>query len=129
MDADERRLRIDQTTETIIAGAFQVSNILGVGFLEKVYENALCHEIRKRGLEIAQQRSIKIWYDGVVVGNYCADILVQDDVLVELKVVKQFDDIHMAQCLNYLKVTGKHICLLINFANPKVEVKRIVHKL
>jgi len=129
MDADERRLRIDQTTETIIAGAFQVSNILGVGFLEKVYENALCHEIRKRGLEIAQQRSIKIWYDGVVVGNYCADILVQDDVLVELKVVKQFDDIHMAQCLNYLKATGKHICLLINFANPKVEVKRIVHKL
>jgi len=129
MDADERRLRINQLTETIIAGAFQVSNALGAGFLEKVYENALCHELRKLGLELAQQQPIKIWYDGVVVGDYCADLIVQDDVLVELKVVKQFNDIHMAQCINYLKATGKPICLLINFANPKVEIKRIVHKL
>jgi len=129
MHADEHRSRINQLTETIIAGAFQVSNVLGAGFLEKVYENALCHELRKRGIEVVQQQPIKTWYDGVVVGDYCADLIVQDEVLVELKVVKRFDNIHMALCLNYLKATKKQICLLINFANPKVEVKRIVNNL
>jgi GxxExxY protein len=128
MDADERRFRSNKFTETIISAAFEVSNELGAGFLEKVYENALFHEISKRGLHVLQQHSIDVWYDGVVVGNYCVDLIVENEVLVELKVVKQFDDIHLAQCLNYLKATGKHICLLINFATPKVEIKRIVHQ-
>jgi GxxExxY protein len=128
MDADERRFRSNGITETIISAAFEVSNDLGAGFLEKVYENALFHEISKRGLHVLQQHPIDVWYDGVIVGNYCVDLIVEDDVLVELKVVKHFDDIHLAQCLNYLKATGKHLCLLINFAQPKVEIKRIVHQ-
>ena len=128
MDAGERRLRINKITKTILAGAYHVSNTLGVGFLERVYENALCHEFRKRGLKIIQQPSIQIWYDGAVVGDYRADLVVEDELLVELKVAKQFDEIHLAQCLNYLKATRMRICLLLNFGQPKVEVKRIVHE-
>ena len=100
---------------------------MGAGFLEKVYENALFHELSKRGLRVVQQHPIQVWYDGIVVGNYCVDLVVEDEVIVELKVVKKIDDIHMAQCLNYLKATRKRVCLLINIAQPKVEIKRIVH--
>lgn len=127
MNADGRRLPVDEITGRVIASAFEVSNALGSGFLEKVYENALFHEIRKNGLQVEQQKSIKIRYDGVVVGDYFADLLVEDVVLVELKVVKEFDDIHLAQCLNYLKATNREVCLLLNFAKPRVEIKRIVH--
>ena len=127
MDADVRRLPVDEITREIISCAFEVSNSLGVGFLEKVYENALFHEISKRNLTVFQQHPIEIQYDGVVVGQYVADLVVEDKVLVELKVVKEFDDIHLAQCLNYLKATGKSLCLLINFGKPRVEVKRIVY--
>lgn len=97
-----------------------------VALLEKVYENALAFEISKNGLEIKQQEQIKVFYESIVVGNYMADLLVEGKVLVELKTVKNLDDIHKAQCLNYLKATKIKICLLINFGNPRVEVKRII---
>ncbi len=113
-------------TEKIIGAAFQVSNTLGAGFLEKVYENALVHELRKRGLQVAQQQSINVAYDGVIVGEYIADLVVESCVLVELKAVKEFDPTHEAQCINYLKATGMRICLLINFGKPQVDFKRIV---
>ena len=103
-----------------------MSNGLGCGFLEKVYENALAHEIRKAGFPVKQQHSIHVWYDGVVVGEYVADLLVADSVLVELKAVNAIDPIHTAQCLNYLKGTGLEVCLLINFGKPRVEIKRII---
>jgi len=124
MNADKHRL--NQITEQIIGCAYTVGNQLGCGFLEKVYENALAHELRKAGLKVVQQQSIDVRYDGVVVGDYIADLLVAECVVVELKAVKTLDDIHLAQCLNYLKATGLHICLLINFGNPKVEVHRVV---
>ena len=129
MNADKRGLPIDQVSETILASAFQVSNTLGVGFLEKVYENALYCELCKRGLSVEQQKAIKVRYDSVEVGEYYADLLVENQVLVELKVVKAFDEIHMAQCLNYLKATGMKMCLLLNFGKPKIDIKRIVHNL
>lgn len=122
-------MEINQITEKIIGCAYTVSNTLGVGFLEKVYENALIHEIKKAGLEIKHQYPIKVLYDNVVVGDYEADILVEDSVLVELKAVKSFDDAHMAQVMNYLKATGLKICLLINFGKPKIQIKRVVNKL
>lgn len=117
----------DEITEIIIGCAFKVSGTLGCGFLEKVYENALAHALRKTGLNICQQQAISVIYDNVVVGNYVADILVENEVIVELKTVKCFDDIHFAQCINYLKATNLKICLLINFGNPKVQVKRFVN--
>jgi GxxExxY protein len=117
---------VDPITKQIIGCAYTVGNSLGNGFLEKVYENALAIEMRKVGLKVQQQIGIAVRYDGAVVGEYVADMLVEDTVLVELKAVSALDDVHAAQCLNYLKATGLHVCLLINFGNPRVEVRRIV---
>ena len=127
INADERRRLINAVTEKVIRAAFEVSNALGSGYLEKVYENALTHELRKRGHQVQQQMCINVRYDNIVVGQYVADLVVDNEVLVEIKAIKCFEDIHLAQCLNYLKATGKPVCLLLNFAKPKVEVKRIVN--
>ncbi len=130
MNADEReseRGKIDKLTQTVIRCAFAVSNTLGCGFLEKVYENALTHELRKAGLQVQQQHGITVYYDGVAAGEYAADLLVEGTLPVELKAVKEFDDIHVAQCLNYLRATKLRLCLLMNFGKPKVEVRRIVN--
>ena len=106
-----------------------VSNTLGAGFLEKVYENALAHELRKNGMPVVRQKPIQVLYDGIVVGDYAADLLVDGAVIVELKAVRSLDAVHAAQCLNYLKATGLTLCLLLNFGNPKMEFKRIVNGL
>lgn len=127
MDADARRLKIDGITEKIIGAAFVVSNTLGTGFLEKVYENALAHELSKQGLDCDQQRPVEVWYDGIVAGHYVTDLVVENFVLVELKVAESLEPAHLAQCLNYLKATRLSTCLLLNFGNSKVEFKRIVN--
>jgi len=129
MNADEDQMSADlnKITEKIIGCAYVVANSLGSGFLEKVYENALAHELRKSGLSLEQQREIDVQYDGILVGSYCADLLVNGAVLVELKAIKALDDVHVAQCLNYLRAMGLRICLLINFGTPRIEIKRIVN--
>jgi GxxExxY protein len=126
--AEARRERVSAITHRIIGCAHRVSNRLGTGFLEKVYENALAHELRKAGLSVQQQLGVEVWYDGVLVGTYAADILVENYVLVELKAVGQLEKAHDAQCLNYLKATGYSVCLLINFGSPKIEVRRHLHR-
>ena len=113
-------------TERIIGCAFEVGNQLGPGFLEKLYENALAHELRLAGLAVEQQHGMTVRYKGVIIGEYTADLLVERAVLVELKAVRALDEVHHAQCLNYLKATGFHVCLLLNFARPRVEVKRFM---
>ena len=126
MNADERRWELNELSERVIGCAYTVGNTLGCGFLEKVYENALVHELTKAGIRVEPQEPIPVLYDGVVVGEYFADLLVERMLIVEVKAVRYFDEVHKAQCLNYLKATGLTICLLVNFGNPKVEVKRIV---
>ena len=116
---------LNQLSEKVIGCAFSVGNNLGVGFLEKVYENGLAYELRKAGFKVEQQKPINVFYDGVVIGDYFADLLVEDFLLIEVKTVKSFDEIHTAQCLNYLKATKLPLCLLINFGRPRVEVKRV----
>ena len=116
---------LNPLTEKIIGCVFKVSNTLGPGFLEKVYENALAHELRKAGPDFRQQYPISVLYDGTVVGEFLADLLVNEQVIIELKAVKNLDDAHLAQCLNYLKATGLPLCLLINFGTPRVQVKRV----
>ena len=116
-------------TEVIIGCAYKVGNGLGTGFLEKVYENALCYEINKSEFKVQQQHPINVFYENVIVGEYFADLLVQDEVVVELKAVKALGPSHFAQCMNYLKATGKKVCLLINFGAQKLEIKRIVNSL
>jgi GxxExxY protein len=122
MNTDDRRF--DAITERIIGCAFRVGSKLGCGFLEKCYENALAHELRKAGLRVQQQVAIKVWYDDVIVGDFIADLIVEGVVLVELKAISGLDTIHSAICINYLTATKLPVCLLINFGR-KVEVKRI----
>jgi GxxExxY protein len=118
--------RVNPLSKRIIGCALTVLHALGTGFLEKVYENALLHELRKAGFAVSQQHRMVVRYDGIVVGDYAVDLLVDHIVLVELKVAKAIDEIHRVQCLNYLKATGLHLCLLLNFGKPRLEIKRIV---
>jgi GxxExxY protein len=118
---------LNSITEKIIGSSFEVSNTLGSGFLEKVYENSLVIEIKKTGLSVLQQDPIPVYYDEDLVGDYFADILVENKIIVELKTVKNLDNTHFAQCMNYLRATNLKLCLLINFGNPKVEIKRIAN--
>jgi len=120
------RTSLNAITEQIIGCAFTVANTLKTGFAEKVYENALAHEMAKNGLSVDQQFGAAVHYDGVIVGAYTADLLVESAVLVEPKAVKALDPAHSAQCLNYLAATGLQVCLLLNFGNPRLEIKRLV---
>ena len=124
MQADETEL--NRLSKVIIGCALAVANILGPGFLVKVYENALAYELRKVGIAVAQQHGVVVLYDGAVVGEYAVDLLVADSVVVELKAVMALNDVHRAQCVNYLKVTGFRMCLLLNFGGPRLEIKRLV---
>jgi GxxExxY protein len=114
-----------EITEKIIGCAYTVSNSLGCGFLEKVYENALSCELQLKGLKVVQQNPIEIYYKDVLVGEYIADLLVESSVLVELRAAQGLDDIHYAQCLNYLRATGLGVCLLLNFGKPELQIRRI----
>jgi GxxExxY protein len=116
---------VDKITEKIIGCAHQVSNAPGIGFVEKVYENAHVHQLKKDGLKVLQQYPIKVVYDGIVVGEFFIDILVQDQVLVELKAVSALTDEHMAQALNYFRATGLPACLLIHFGQPRIQIRRL----
>jgi GxxExxY protein len=118
-------MELNTITEKIIGCSYTVSNTLGIGFVEKVYENALVHLIKKSGMKVEQQRPIKVKFDGIVVGEFVADLFVEERVLVELKAVSTLKDEHLAQALNYLRATGAEICLLINFGTPKIEIKRL----
>jgi GxxExxY protein len=124
MDTDEHGLKA--LTEKVLGAVFEVSNTLGAGFLEKVYERALLIELAAQGLRATAQPSFGVTYKGRSVGEYFADILVEDVLVLELKCVDHLANEHMAQCLNYLRASGRTLCLLINFQKPKVEWKRIV---
>ena len=126
MDADKHRLELDEITKKIIHCAHIVSNMLGCGFVEKVYENALVIELRRADIKVEQQHPIMVRYDSAIVGDFAADLFVEKKVIVELKAIKALDEIHSAQCLNYLKATGLTVCLLVNFGNPRADIKRIV---
>jgi len=113
----------NELTEAIIGAFYDVYNTLGYGFLEKVYENALKLELNKRQFKVESQRPIRVYYDGIVVGEYFADLLVEDTVLLELKSVEKLRVEHEMQLFHYLKATGIELGLLLNFG-PKPEVKR-----
>jgi GxxExxY protein len=126
MNADERRETLNAITGKIIGCAIEVSKVMGCGFLEKVYENALIHEMQRKGLHLVQQAPITVYYDDVAVGEYVADIVVEGKILLEIKAVQKLDEVHQAQCLNYLNATRLHVCLLLNFGKPRLEIKRFV---
>ena len=119
-------MKLNDITYAINGAVFEVNDILGPGFLEKVYENALLIELKNRGLRPKNQVPIKVTYKGEGVGDYTADLLVEDEVIVELKTVENLDGSHEAQLLNYLKATGFRIGLLVNFKHKKADIKRMV---
>jgi GxxExxY protein len=119
-------MKINDITYAINGAVFEVNDLLGPGFLEKVYENALLVEFRRRGLKAKNQVPITVSYKGEVVGEYVADLLVEDKVIVELKTVESLDRAHEAQLLNYLISTGVHVGLLVNFKRKKADIKRMV---
>jgi GxxExxY protein len=121
--------KVNELSRDVIGRAFVVLNALGAGFLEKVYENALAHELRKAGLVVEQQRGITVMYDDMVVGEYFADLMIEDCLLVEIKAVNTLNEAHTAQCINYLKATNLKLCLLLNFARPRLEIKRLANGL
>lgn len=117
----------NEITEKIIGSAYAVSNTLGTGFLEKVYENALYIEVRKSGLNVIKQHALQVFYGDEVVGDYFADLFVENEVVVELKTVTIITEIHQAQLMNYLIACNKRCGLIINFGKPRVEIKRMVN--
>lgn len=117
---------MDDITYQIRGAVFEVNRILGHGFLEKVYENALLVELHQSKLKAESQVPIKVKYKNTEVGEYFADIVVEDQVILELKAVESLQSVHEAQLLNYLKATKYIIGLLINFTHPKAEIKRFV---
>ena len=124
MNADNTCL--DSLSEKVLSAVFEVSNTLGAGFLEKVYQRALLRELSLRGIRATTEASFSVIYKGQSVGEYFADLLVEDALVLELKCAERLANEHTAQCLNYLRASGRTVCLLVNFQKPKVEWKRIV---
>jgi GxxExxY protein len=118
-------LELDKITERIIGCAYKVSNTLGMGFIERVYANALFHEMTKEGLAIVREYPVKVKYDGIIVGEFFLDMLVNDKVIIELKAVSTLNNDHLAQSFNYLRAAGLPACLLINFGQPKIQLRRL----
>ncbi|MDI7261096.1 MAG: GxxExxY protein [Thermodesulfobacteriota bacterium] len=121
-------LEHEDLTDKIIGCAIEVHKKLGPGFLESIYENAFVIELHKHNLQVEKQREVVIKYDGVEVGRHRLDLIVDNTIVVELKAVKNIEDIHFAIVKSYLKALGKEHGLLINFSRKVVEVKRVIHK-
>jgi len=124
VDADSLAVLIRQ----VVGACFEVSNVLGGGFLEKVYERALVEELRIQGLQATAQVPIVVPYKGIVAGEYYCDVLVEGVLIVELKCCERLTDEHIAQCINYVQATGIPLMLLVNFQNPRLEWRRIYRK-
>ena len=126
MDTNENEILHKDLSYKIVGLAMRVHSKLGYGFLEKVYENALMVLFRREGIEAKQQAPITVYFEEEVVGNYYADILVEDKVILEIKSVENIIDAHIAQTLNYLKATGLRLAIILNFSKEKLKYKRIV---
>lgn|SRR5579862_926007 len=110
----------------ILGAAIEVHRALGAGFLESVYENALAVALRNRGIHFARQHGVRVWFEGQEVGLHRLDLVVEEQVVVEIKAVRALEDIHFAQLRSYLRATGLHTGLLLNFNAPILVIKRIV---
>jgi GxxExxY protein len=116
---------LNDLSKRAIDSALTVSRTLGSGLPHIIYENALAHELRNSGLQVAQQHSIGVYYDGIIVGDYTADLLVENTILLEMTVVRSGDAIDTARCLKYLKATGYPVCLVLNFGKSGLGVKHV----
>ena len=120
---DEEKL--NELSGLVIGCAIAVAKKLRPGYLEKVYENALFHELSKQRFRAERQVHLDVYYDGIVVGHFIADIVVNNTIILELKATDDISDDHIAQALNYLTTTGCKLCLILNFGETKLGIKRI----
>jgi GxxExxY protein len=127
LEAEKDGYQFEVLSRRIIGAAIEVHRELGPGFLEHIYEEALKIEFSEHDLNFESQKEIKIKYLGTEVGSHRLDLLVENKIIIELKAVKEFNDIHFAQLISYLKATGLKVGLLLNFAKPTLEIKRVVH--
>ena len=125
---DKEKLLFKDLAYKIVGLAMQVHNELGHGFLEKVYENAMMILFRKEGMNALQQVPITVRFLNETVGDYFADILVDDKIILELKSIEKITDVHRAQALNYLKATGMQLAIVLNFGKEKLEYQRLVYQ-
>lgn len=126
MNTNKEKILYKDLSYKITGLAMEVHSKLGYGFLEKVYENAMMVLLRREGIHAKQQAPITVYFDGKVVGDYYADILVEDKIILELKAIEKITDVHRAQTLNYLKATGLHLAILLNFGKQRLEHERFV---
>ena len=117
--------QLNELSGRVIGCAITVAKKLRPGYLEKVYENALFHELNKQGFQVDKQVTLTVYYDGIVVGEFIADIVVNNTIILELKAVNSISSAHIAQALNYLTTTGGQLCLILNFGEAKLGIKRI----
>ena len=133
MDTDETQIKtaekdfsLQPVTQQLLGAAFEVHNVLGYGFLERVYQQAMQVELKARGVKVELEPKIKVQFKGLIVGDYAADLLVEDKIIVELKTDPAYQALHEAQLLNELRGTGIKVGYLINFGRERVEYKRMV---
>jgi GxxExxY protein len=133
MNTDETQMKIEDRdyslrpiTEQLIGAAYEVHNVLGYGFLERVYQKAMQVELEARGVKVELEPKIKVQFKGIIVGDYAADLLVEGKIIVELKTDVSYQSIHEAQLLNELRGTGIKVGYLVNFGRERVEYKRMV---
>ena len=119
-------MEFEELSNKIINSAIEVHKKLGPGFLESIYQAALLYQLQKDGIKVEPQKEVKIFYDEKEIGMHRLDFLIDEQIIVELKTVKEFDESHLAQVLSYLKATGVTTALLLNFAKPTLEIKRVV---
>jgi GxxExxY protein len=121
-------LLYEEITNNILAACFEVSKELGAGFLESVYQNALVIALREKGLTIERNHPLAVSFRGQIIGEFTADILVEDKIILELKAVSALTDVHKAEVINNLKAAAIEVGLLINFGNPKLEYQRFENR-
>ena len=126
--AQIKRDELDKLTERIIGIAMKIHNKLGPGFVEKIYEKAMAYEFKKNKIRFVEEGEIKVKYETMELGYQRVDFLIEDEVIVELKCVGELNNIHSAQMLSYLKTTDKRVGLMLNFAESKLGIKRMVNK-
>jgi GxxExxY protein len=126
-EKDQGKHQFEDLSKKVVGAAIEVHRELGPGFLENIYEEALKVDLKEHGLHFEAQKEIKIEYLGVVVGMHRLDLVVEEKIIVELKAVDEIADIHLAQLRSYLKATGLKVGLLLNFAKPTLQIRRVVN--
>ena len=126
MNTNGHKFILGDEVHKIVGCAFEVLNTLGHGLLEKPYENALCVEFKLRGIPFVQQPRFNVVYKNVKVGDYIPDLIAYDSIIIDTKTIERITDVKRGQVLNYLKITGCKVGLILNFKHPKLEWERLI---